>query len=93
MLEEILNTERPLATATWLAAAVLTCYCIGKCFYNVYLHPLSNIPGPKLAAMGSLYEFYFDVIRDGTYLWEIQRMHRKYGKEEHSPLEDLRDQN
>ncbi|KAK4069632.1 hypothetical protein Purlil1_13680 [Purpureocillium lilacinum] len=52
---------------------------LGKCFRNVYLHPLSRFPGPRLAAMGSLYEFWFDVIRDGQYLWQIEKMHDKYG--------------
>lgn len=31
--------------------------------------------------MGTFYEFYYDGIKDGTYLWEIEKMHRKYGKE------------
>ncbi|KJZ68590.1 Trichodiene oxygenase [Hirsutella minnesotensis 3608] len=29
--------------------------------------------------MGGLYEFWFDVIQDGKYLWEIERLHDKYG--------------
>lgn len=81
MLEFISESETPYTTAAYTAAVVLTVYCICKCFYNIYLHPLRKIPGPKLAAMGSLYEFYYDVVKDGTYLWEIQRMHQKYGKE------------
>ena len=65
-----------------MCALVLLCSCfvVFSCVYNLYLHPLRKIPGPKLAAMWSCYEFYFDVIKDGTYLWEIRRMHAKYGK-------------
>lgn len=80
MPEFISKMEWPIPGAVWTAVVVLTCYSIYKCFYNLYLHPLSKLPGPKLAAMGSLYEFYYDVIKDGQYLWEIERMHRKYGK-------------
>jgi hypothetical protein len=47
--------------------------------YNLYFHPLSKFPGPKLAAATFLYEFYYDVIKSGMYIWEIERMHSKYG--------------
>ncbi|KAJ5889017.1 Benzoate 4-monooxygenase cytochrome P450, partial [Penicillium taxi] len=50
-----------------------------KIFYNLYFHPLSKFPGPKFAAMTFLYEYYFDLIRNGTYIWEIEKMHAKYG--------------
>lgn len=48
--------------------------------YNLLIHPLSGFPGPKLAAMTSLYEFWYDVVRDGQYIWEVEKMHDKYGK-------------
>nr|UWK20209.1 cytochrome P450 [Trichoderma oligosporum] len=48
-------------------------------FYNLYLHPKRKIPGPRLAAMTSLYEFWFDIFRDGKYPEEIKRMHEVYG--------------
>lgn len=41
-------------TKSSLALALLVIYTIGvfsRCFYNLYLHPLRKIPGPKLAAM------------------------------------------
>lgn len=72
--------ERPLNVAAWTALVLLACYMLCKCIYNLYLHPLSKFPGSKLAALGGLYEFYYDVIKDGLYLWEIERMHREYGK-------------
>lgn len=50
-----------------------------KAIYNIYFHPLRNFPGPKLAAVGPFYEFYYDVIRDGMFMWEVERMHRTYG--------------
>ena len=77
----MLVTEKPLNVAAWTAVVLLICYLLFKCIYTLHLHPLSKIPGPKLAALGRLYEFYYDVIKDGTYLWEIERMHRKYGIE------------
>lgn len=65
---------------SWCIALVVPLgFVLFKCWYNFYLHPLSRFPGPKLAAVGSLYEFWFDVVKDGRYLWEIAKMHDEYG--------------
>ena len=64
----------------WEFTIAVVVYGLYKCFYNLYLHPLSGYPGPKLVALGSRYEFYHDVIRDGLFLWEIEKMHHQYGK-------------
>jgi len=46
---------------------------------RLYFNPLSKFPGPKLAAATLWYEFYFNIIRGGKFMWEIERMHEKYG--------------
>ncbi|EUC47550.1 hypothetical protein COCMIDRAFT_89773 [Bipolaris oryzae ATCC 44560] len=51
-----------------------------QALYNISpLHPLSHIPGPRLAAATYLPEFYYDVIKFGCYTKEIARMHKVYG--------------
>ncbi|KAJ5152129.1 hypothetical protein N7492_010424 [Penicillium capsulatum] len=47
--------------------------------YRLYAHPLAHFPGPRLAAATFLYEFYYDVLGRGMYIWEIERMHQQYG--------------
>ena len=47
--------------------------------YRLYFSPLSHIPGPPLAAVTILYEFYFECILGGKYGLEIQKMHDRYG--------------
>ncbi|EEQ34237.1 benzoate 4-monooxygenase cytochrome P450 [Microsporum canis CBS 113480] len=61
------------------AIVALLSYLIVQTIYRLYFHPLSKFPGPKIAAIGRFYEFYFNVIKGGMYIWEIQRMHEKYG--------------
>lgn len=55
-------------------------YAIGLAISRVYFSPLSRFPGPKLAAITYLYEFYYDWWLSGQYIFEIDRLHKKYGK-------------
>ncbi len=52
-------------------------YGFGVAFYNAYLHPLSHIPGPKVAASNRIQ--WARHIRNGTMAHWIQRLHEKYG--------------
>jgi hypothetical protein len=49
-------------------------------FWRLYLSPVAKFPGPKLAAVTFWYEFYHDVVRGGQYVYEVERMHQKYGQ-------------
>lgn len=61
-------------------------YVVLRCIYNLYFHPLRNVPGPWLAAMTPLCDFWYDAVKRGNYLWEIQKMHDKYGMPHPGPL-------
>lgn len=60
-----------------LVGSIVSWLCL--VFYRLFLHPLRNVPGPKLAAATGWYEFYQDVILDGHYLKEYPRLHAQYG--------------
>jgi hypothetical protein len=75
----------------WAILGTVAVVFLLRCLYNLYLHPLSKFPGPKIAAIGSFYEFYYDVIKDGTFIWKTEEMHRKYGRQpRHPPFVYLR---
>ena len=40
---------------------------------------LAGFPGPKIAASTYWYEFYYDWWHGGKYVFEIEKMHKKYG--------------
>ena len=69
----------PLCLGTLGAWIVYACYTI---LYRLIYHPLAQFPGPKLAAATKRYELYFDLLKwpRGTFIYEIERMHKKYGK-------------
>ena len=56
-------------------------YVVGLVIHRLYFSPIAGFPGPKLAAISGWYELYYDVIKDkGKYLFEIEKMHDKYGR-------------
>lgn len=60
--------------------ALFTAYIVCLAIYRVYLSPLAKIPGPKLAALTLWYEFYYDVIKRGSYTFKLQDLHDQYGE-------------
>ncbi|KPM40997.1 hypothetical protein AK830_g5556 [Neonectria ditissima] len=56
-----------LATAGWLA----------KCIYRLYIHPLSAVPGPRLAACSSLWLAWHTFIGDECSA--VFQLHKQYG--------------
>ncbi|KAL2840272.1 benzoate 4-monooxygenase cytochrome P450 [Aspergillus pseudoustus] len=68
--------EIPLLLLALTGTAI---FLIARTVYRLYFHPLSHIPGPKLAAVTHAYEFYYDIWCGGRFLWQIEKMHRQYG--------------
>lgn len=47
--------------------------------YRLYFSPLAKFPGPKLAALTRWYEFYYEVIHNGQFLFHTRHLHERYG--------------
>ena len=54
-------------------------YTVYLLISRLLLSPLANVPGPKLAALTSWYEIYFDAVQQGQFVWKIKDLHSKYG--------------
>lgn len=68
----------PQAVA-WVAGA-FACYAFATIIQRLYFHPLSKIPGPRLAAATQCYEMYFDLIQQARMPWQLEALHAKYGQ-------------
>ncbi|DAA75510.1 TPA_exp: Uncharacterized protein A8136_1584 [Trichophyton benhamiae CBS 112371] len=65
-------------TLTILAGSYIL-YSLGRIIYNLYFSPLSKFPGSKWVIATYWPEFYYDWWCNGKYLFEIEKMHDKYG--------------
>lgn len=74
-----LSIDYVASSKTLLVIIAFLLYCIFISVYRLTLHPLASFPGPKLAAVTRLYEFYYDSICHGRFYREIERMHERYG--------------
>lgn len=61
-------------------AASAVVYAFSLAVYRLFFSPIAGFPGPKLAALTKLYEFYYDYFGNGTYIFQIEKMHKKYGQ-------------
>lgn len=76
ILEFFTARNAVILICTWFAYQLL------RIAWNVSpLHPLSHIPGPRLAAATYLPEFYWDVVNYGRYTRKIIEMHKIYGRQ------------
>lgn len=48
--------------------------------YRLLFHPLARFPGPRLAAVTTWYEGYYDIVHQGRYIWQVEKMHARYGE-------------
>ncbi len=62
-----------------LGAGAVALYFVSLAIYRLYFSPISRFPGPKLAALSNWYEFYYDVVKQGSFTWHIKELHKKYG--------------
>ncbi|KAF5350988.1 hypothetical protein D9756_008294 [Leucocoprinus leucothites] len=65
----------PVALLCYAAIA----YPLFFIIYQLWFHPLSRFPGPKLAAITKWYKGYYDLYVGGGLLEHIQELHERYG--------------
>lgn len=66
---------------SFVATTALLCvvYWFGLAVYRLYYHPLAKFPGPKYAALSRWHECYYDVYRQGSFIFWIEEQHKRYG--------------
>ncbi|KAK7902476.1 hypothetical protein LTR67_002121 [Exophiala xenobiotica] len=72
-------TSSPYMNLPVLVAATILGGLSSLAVYRLFFHPLSNVPGPKLAALSRFYDFYYDCILRGKFTFKIEELHQIHG--------------
>ena len=64
---------------TAIIALTILAHGLLLALYRLTISKLSGFPGPKIAAVTYWYEFYYEWWCGGKYIFEIEKMHQKYG--------------
>jgi hypothetical protein len=59
--------------------SALLAYTSFLVYLRLFLSPIAHFPGPRFAAVTFWYEFYYDIVCGGKYIWKIKSLHEKYG--------------
>jgi hypothetical protein len=72
-----------ISLASWTSLAVLVqvfgLYLTSLAVFRLFIHPLQRFPGPKIAAITLWYQAYYDLVKDGGLLEQLEKLHLKYG--------------
>ena len=68
-----------------ILALTILFYAFLLSLHRLTISKLAGFPGPKIAAVTYWYEFYYDWWCSGKYIFEIEKMHKKYGLSIGSP--------
>ena len=66
-------------SALWALLHGLIVFLSCRTLYRLTLHPLARFPGPRLAAITSLYGASFDLKKHSCYVKVLPDLHDKYG--------------
>jgi len=58
---------------------LLFVFLISRAIYRLTFHPLARFPGPKLAALTSMYGASFDLAKHSSYVKKMPEFHNIYG--------------
>ncbi|KAK0633645.1 cytochrome P450 [Immersiella caudata] len=58
---------------------LVAAYTVYGAIWRLCFSPIAHIPGPRLAALTWWYEFYFDIILGGQYVFKMKELHEEYG--------------
>lgn len=79
MLPQLYDHLPPPLITLQILGIVSLAYTVTLVVNRLYFSPISKIPGPRLAAATSLYEFYYNVVKGGKFFLKIQDLHEEYG--------------
>ena len=79
LLDKTLIPIAPRFYITLTVVSILVAYLSILALYRLFLSPTAAFPGPPLARLTYLTQWYYDWVKDGQYYLQIEEMHKNYG--------------
>lgn len=76
---QLLNASPTVSGIVFAVLAASVAHVVLLTLYRLFLHPLARFPGPRLAAVTSWYEAYYEIILQGQFSNKIGELHDVYG--------------
>lgn len=73
-------TVPPVYDILWGCMSLLITIKTSILVYRLCFHPLSSVPGPRLAAATSLYIRYHDIVEHGGLARRLPQLHKFYSE-------------
>jgi hypothetical protein len=68
-----------LLSSVWRLFVTSVAYLTVRTIYRLKVHPLAKFPGPRLAAITSMYAGSYDLPFASSFCKELPRLHDEYG--------------
>jgi hypothetical protein len=78
--EHLLPNAEQYSTILIAIPTIVCLYAGYLVVYRLWFSPIAHFPGPKIAAITTWYETYYDLWHKGKFVFQIEEMHKKYGK-------------
>jgi hypothetical protein len=82
-------SNQPIAAACLLVLVAVASFSFQRIFYRLWLHPLSAFPGPKAAAVTTLWKAYVECVLNKSFCHVLEELHAKYGRHSRRPVQNL----
>ena len=79
ILSSTMTVAAPTLKDVFTLGAGLFLFATARFVVNYIRHPLRKFPGPFLAGATFWYRAYYDIWRDGEFLFHLKDLHEKYG--------------
>ncbi|OQE43450.1 hypothetical protein PENCOP_c003G08163 [Penicillium coprophilum] len=80
-LVHFIDTKTDVWVVSWLTLSILVTYTGGLVIYRLFMSPIAQFPGPKLAALTYWTEAYYELLygEGGQFVFKYREWHEKYG--------------
>ena len=63
-----------------VAGTLLVVAVTGLSVWRLYFHQLARFPGPKIAALTDYYVTYYELVKYGATVQQLEVLHQRYGE-------------